>query len=91
MELLARHLAGVTTEADPAALSAACADADRGAEVVAELARAGVRIAAFSLGQPSLDEVFLALTGHPADAVVDTGAVATAGAGAEAVTEVDPV
>jgi ABC-2 type transport system ATP-binding protein len=24
-------------------------------------------IAAFSLGQPSLDEVFLALTGHPAE------------------------
>ncbi len=34
---------------------------------MAELARAGVRIANFSLGQPSLDEVFLALTGHPAD------------------------
>ena len=27
----------------------------------------GVRVAEFSLGQPSLDEVFLALTGHPAD------------------------
>jgi hypothetical protein len=34
---------------------------------VAELTRAGVRVVAFSLGQPSLDEVFLALTGHPAD------------------------
>jgi ABC-2 type transport system ATP-binding protein len=56
----------VRLEADPAALSAPCPDADRGAEVVAELARAGVRIADFSLGQPSLDEVFLALTGHPA-------------------------
>ena len=32
---------------------------------VAELARSGVRIADFSLGQPSLDEVFLALTGRP--------------------------
>ena len=29
--------------------------------------RAGVRIAGFSLSQPSLDEVFLALTGHPAE------------------------
>ena len=29
--------------------------------------RSGVRIADFSLGQPSLDEVFLALTGHPAE------------------------
>ena len=27
----------------------------------------GVRVADFSLGQPSLDEVFLALTGHPAE------------------------
>ena len=44
-----------------------CADADRGAEAVAELARAGVRVAAFTLGQPSLDEVFLALTGRPAE------------------------
>ena len=37
------------------------------AEAVAELARAGIGIADFSLGQPSLDEVFLALTGHPAE------------------------
>ena len=27
----------------------------------------GVRVADFSLGQPSLDEVFLALTGHTAE------------------------
>jgi ABC-2 type transport system ATP-binding protein len=64
--VLVRELDSVRLEADPAALSAPCPDADRGAEVVAELARAGVRIADFSLGQPSLDEVFLALTGHPA-------------------------
>jgi daunorubicin/doxorubicin transport system ATP-binding protein len=43
------------------------AEADRGAEAIAGLTRAGVRIADFSLGQPSLDEVFLALTGHPAE------------------------
>jgi ABC-2 type transport system ATP-binding protein len=65
--LLHRHLGDVTLEPDPAALSAACAEADRGAEAVAELARAGIRIADFSLGQPTLDEVFLALTGHVAD------------------------
>ena len=65
--ILERELGGVTLEPDPAALSAACSEAARGAEAVAELARAGVRIADFSLGQPSLDEVFLALTGHPAD------------------------
>jgi ABC-2 type transport system ATP-binding protein len=44
-----------------------CPDADRGAKAVAELARAGVGIVSFTLGQPSLDEVFLALTGHPAE------------------------
>ncbi len=66
-QVLDRHLGGVTLENDPAALSAPCPNADRGAEVVTELARAGVGIAAFSLGQPSLDEVFMAITGHPAE------------------------
>jgi len=65
--LLAARLGSATREADPAALSAACADAEQAAAAVAELARSGVQIAGFSLGQPSLDEVFLALTGHPAD------------------------
>jgi ABC-2 type transport system ATP-binding protein len=65
--LLAAELGTVHLEPDPAALSAPCGDADRAAEAVAELARSGVRIGGFSLGQPSLDEVFLALTGHPAE------------------------
>jgi len=66
-QVLARELGAVHLEPDPAALSAVCADADRAAEAVAELSRSGIRIAGFSLGQPSLDEVFLALTGHPAE------------------------
>jgi len=66
--VLDRQLGAVTLEPDPAALSASCSDAGRGAEAVAELTRSGVRIAAFSLGQPSLDEVFLALTGRTAQA-----------------------
>ena len=57
--------------ADPAALSVSCSDADRAATGVAQLSRAGVGIAEFSLGQPSLDEVFLALTGHSADSPAD--------------------
>jgi ABC-2 type transport system ATP-binding protein len=65
--VLTRELAVVHLEPDPAALSAPCADADRGAQAVAELSRSGIGIANFSLGQPSLDEVFLALTGHPAE------------------------
>jgi ABC-2 type transport system ATP-binding protein len=57
----------VRQEADPTALSAPCAAADRAAEALAELAHAGVGVADFSLGQPSLDEVFLALTGRSAE------------------------
>jgi ABC-2 type transport system ATP-binding protein len=66
-ELLAAELDTVSLQADPAALTAACADAGRAAEAVAALSRSGVRIAGFTLGQPSLDEVFLALTGHRAE------------------------
>ena len=65
--VLDRLLGAVSLEPDPAGLSASCSDADRAAEAVAELARSGLRIEDFSLGQPSLDEVFLALTGHPAE------------------------
>jgi ABC-2 type transport system ATP-binding protein len=65
--VLERELGSVHLEADPAALSASCADSDRAAEGIAELSRAGVGIGSFSLGQPTLDEVFLALTGHPAE------------------------
>jgi ABC-2 type transport system ATP-binding protein len=66
-QVLTRELGGVQLEPDPAALSATCADADRAALAVAELTRSGVGIADFAVGQPSLDEVFLALTGHPAE------------------------
>jgi ABC-2 type transport system ATP-binding protein len=71
-QVLERELGAVTLEADSAALSATCSEPDRAAEAVADLSRVGVRIADFSLGQPSLDEVFLALTGHPAEAVEQT-------------------
>ncbi len=76
-QILARRLGALHLEPDPAALSAQCSDAKRAAEAVADLTRSDVRIADFSLGQPSLDEVFLALTGHPAeaDSVEQTGAI----------------
>ena len=57
----------VRLEPDPAALSAPSTNADQAAEALAELSRSGITVAAFSLGQPTLDEVFLALTGHPAE------------------------
>ena len=65
--VLERTLETVHLESDPAALSAPCADGDPAARALAELTLAGVRIADFALGQPSLDEVFLALTGHVAE------------------------
>jgi ABC-2 type transport system ATP-binding protein len=74
--VLARELGSVHLEPDPAALTCPCPDADRAAEAVAELARSGVRIAEFTLGQPSLDEVFLALTGHPAEEQTPEQAIA---------------
>ena len=66
--LLERALGEVRLEPDPAALSAPCADASRAAEAIGALGDSGVSVAGFSLAQPSLDEVFLALTGHPAEA-----------------------
>jgi ABC-2 type transport system ATP-binding protein len=65
--VLERVVGAVDLAPDPAALTVSCSDAERAATGVAELARAGVGIAEFSLGQPSLDEVFLALTGHMAE------------------------
>jgi ABC-2 type transport system ATP-binding protein len=67
-----RHLELITGsdvlfEPDPAVLAVRVTDADRASAVVAELARAGVAIEGFGFGQATLDEVFLALTGHPAD------------------------
>jgi ABC-2 type transport system ATP-binding protein len=57
--------APVTPEGDPAALSAPAGSAAAAAEAVAALGRQDITVTGFSLGQPSLDEVFLALTGKP--------------------------
>lgn len=66
--------APVTLEPDPVALSARLTTevtdagaADRAGALLSELARAGIHVDTFSLGQPSLDEVFLALTDRPAN------------------------
>ncbi|WP_110590398.1 ATP-binding cassette domain-containing protein [Microbacterium suaedae] len=57
----------ITREADPAALTASLAENRTAAEALAALDRSGIEIETFSIGQPSLDEVFLALTGKPAE------------------------
>jgi ABC-2 type transport system ATP-binding protein len=64
--ILAKYLgAEVRMEPDTAALSARVTDNNLVAAALGELARAGIDITDFSLGQPSLDEVFLKLTGEP--------------------------
>jgi len=59
--------APVLLEADPTVVSSHAADTDEATRAVAALAQAGIAVGEFSFGQPSLDEVFLALTGHPAE------------------------
>jgi ABC-2 type transport system ATP-binding protein len=39
---------------------------EKAARALAELSNAGIAVTEFALGQPSLDEVFLALTAHSA-------------------------
>ncbi|WP_227356245.1 ATP-binding cassette domain-containing protein [Haladaptatus salinisoli] len=53
--------------ADRDTLSASVTDDENAAAALSALAGAGVRVDEFSLGQASLDEVFLALTGRPAE------------------------
>jgi ABC-2 type transport system ATP-binding protein len=43
---------------------------------LAQLSRERIKVTAFALGQPSLDEVFLALTGHTAQDPAREGKVA---------------
>src|SRR5690606_21666368 len=66
--LLAERLAAQPHFAsDPAALTVACPDPARAVAVIGDLAAAGMAVDGFSLGQPTLDEVFFALTGHAAE------------------------
>ncbi|NUP76096.1 MAG: ATP-binding cassette domain-containing protein [Nonomuraea sp.] len=72
--LLAATLdAPVYLDSDPVALTARitgngreAAAAEQASRALGRLADAGIVVDDFSLGQPSLDEVFLALTDHPA-------------------------
>jgi ABC-2 type transport system ATP-binding protein len=59
----------VHLESDPSTLSARVGEGEgeQVAGALAALARGGIGVTDFALGQPSLDEVFLALTGHPAE------------------------
>jgi ABC-2 type transport system ATP-binding protein len=58
---------GVLPYTDPSTLAVKVADAAQAADVLSALARAQIQVANFSLGAPSLDDVFFALTGRPAE------------------------
>jgi ABC-2 type transport system ATP-binding protein len=69
--LLTRVLGpGVHNGSDSQTLSARVDNESVVPHALAALASAGVRVTEVSLGQPSLDEVFFALTGHAAEAAV---------------------
>ncbi|WP_435741431.1 ATP-binding cassette domain-containing protein [Nocardioides sp. SYSU DS0663] len=66
--LLGQYLgAEPVLDSDPASLSLRVADPTRVAGALQQAGERGLRITEYSLGQPSLDEVFLALTGRPAE------------------------
>jgi len=67
--------AEVHAGSDAGALTARAAGEALVAEALIALTGAGVGIAEFSVGQPSLDEVFFALTGRPAEDTTSAGEV----------------
>jgi ABC-2 type transport system ATP-binding protein len=58
---------GVLPPTDPSAFAIKVSDAGQAANLLGALARANVAVTDFSLGAPSLDDVFFALTGHAAE------------------------
>ena len=65
--LASRFGVPATLETDPAELSTRIYEPERIANVITELSRSNIPVASFSFSQPSLDEVFLNLTGHKAE------------------------
>ena len=62
---------GIMPGSDSAVIGARLSSTAQAAEVLAALSGANVELAEFSVGTPSLDEVFLALTGKPSEATVE--------------------
>ena len=69
--LNSRFGAEIHLDSDPAEIIARIPDPEGSTAALSELNHAGIRVESFSFGQPSLDEVFLALTGHEAGAPAD--------------------
>jgi len=73
--LLSRHLGvPVYLESDPVELSARISSPEHITHALSELSRSDIQVISFSFGQPSLDEVFLTLTGHKAENNENKGA-----------------
>jgi ABC-2 type transport system ATP-binding protein len=69
LELIERVLGdGLLPVADPAEVAARLQSPAQAAEVLTALTGDGIEVAQFSVGNPSLDEVFLALTGRSTEA-----------------------
>jgi ABC-2 type transport system ATP-binding protein len=75
---------GVLPSTDPSILAAKVADAAQAADLLGALSRAQIQVTSFSLGAPSLDDVFFALTGHPAEEKPPEGANGAKANGKEA-------
>ncbi|HEX9876236.1 MAG TPA: ATP-binding cassette domain-containing protein [Gammaproteobacteria bacterium] len=65
---------GLLPATDPMEVTARLASSTQAAAVLAALTEARLDVAGFSVGNPSLDEVFLALTGKPAEAAATEAA-----------------
>jgi ABC-2 type transport system ATP-binding protein len=65
---------GLLPATDPMEVTARLASSAQAAAVLAALTEARLDVAGFSVGNPSLDEVFLALTGKPAEAAATEAA-----------------
>jgi ABC-2 type transport system ATP-binding protein len=66
--LLSAALGGIDAPTgEPGRLAANAPDEAAATRALSDLSAAGIRVAEFSLGTPTLDEVFLTLTGKPAE------------------------
>jgi len=65
---------GVLPQTDPKSITVKVADPKQASAVIDSLGKGGIQIHEFSLGSPSLDDVFFALTGRAADEKKGDGA-----------------
>ena len=89
--LIVRRVAGAEPVLTPesARMNVPLDNADRAADVLIGLRQAGVSIASVSVAQPTLDEVFLAITGHGAESGTDPESAIDESAASTASTAID--